>query len=120
VVVIMMGYTLKVYNLGFAEAEADCNASRAKLVRAVDAEKSKREAAVLDFERKLMELKPIKESVVTNTIREIEKPVYSECILPKTGSELIIVNVKELNAIRGEGKTDQSVLERLKARIKRD
>lgn len=51
----------------------------------------------------IIENNKVQEKIVERTYKEIEKPVYKECILPKSGVDLRNEQIRELNkSIRGE------------------
>lgn len=51
----------------------------------------------------IIENNKVQERIVERTYKEIEKPVYKECILPKSGVDLRNEQIRELNkSIRGE------------------
>jgi hypothetical protein len=51
----------------------------------------------------IIENNKVQERIVERTYKEIEKPIYKECILPKSGVDLRNEQIRELNkSIRGE------------------
>jgi hypothetical protein len=114
--ILYCGY--QVYSWGYNDAEAKCEQSRQVLRDALSKEQDRREKTVSDYEKKLLESRPIKETIFRETVREVEKPVYRDCKVPTTGTELLKSNAEKLNELRKEGEVDPSAWKKLREKFK--
>lgn len=93
---------------GFKYSAALESAAKAQLIidnqELLATEASRRHEISMEYEKKLQAAKE-KSRVVYRTIeKEIEKPVYKECVVPTTGVKILTDKAEELNRARVDKK----------------
>ena len=95
---------------GFKYSSALEESAKAKLVlekqEAINAEAERRHVVSLDYEKKIQEAKDKAKTIYKTLEREIEKPVYKECVIPPSGVTRLNENAKEFNETRSGKKID--------------
>ncbi len=98
---------------GFKYSSALEESAKAKLVlekqEAINAEAERRHAVSLEYEKKLQEAKDKAKTIYKTLEREIEKPIYKECVIPPSGVTRLNDSAKEFNEIRSGKKIDDKV-----------
>lgn len=89
---------------GIRYNEADHVREQANLVlqaqKDLQAEIDKRHQLALEYEKKLQDLAGKVRTIVKTVEKEVEKPIYKECVLPVTGVSAINNAAKTLNETR--------------------
>lgn len=89
---------------GIRYNEADHVREQANLVlqaqKDLQAEIDKRHQLALEYEKKLQDLAGKVRTIVKTVEKEVEKPIYKECVLPVTGVSAINSAAKTLNETR--------------------
>lgn len=89
---------------GIRYNEADHVREQANLVlqaqKDLQAEIDKRHQLALEYEKKLQDLAGKVRTIVKTVEKEVEKPIYKECVLPATGVSTINNAAKTLNETR--------------------
>lgn len=120
VVFLFLFCVWRVYSWGYDNAEAECERGRAELVNIIQQEKARRDQVVGDYEKKLLEAKPVKETIYRDVIREVEKPIYKECKIPDTGTVVLQHSSEKLNLLRKEQDSNPSAWKTLREKFKNE
>ena len=95
---------------GFKYSSALEESAKAKIAlekqEAINAEAERRHAISLDYEKKLQEARDKTKTIYKTLEREIEKPIYKECVIPQSGVTRLNESAKEFNEIRSGKKID--------------
>lgn len=95
---------------GFKYSSALEESAKAKLVlekqEAINAEAERRHAVSLEYEKKIQDAKEKAKTIYKTLEREIEKPVYKECVIPASGVTRLNDSAKEFNENRSGKKID--------------
>lgn len=110
--IIAVALLVASFYAGFKYSSALEEAEKARLVierqEAVNAEIKRLHEVSLDYEKKIQEARD-KAKVVYKTLeREIEKPVYKECVIPATGTANLNDSAKTFNEKRASEKLNDS------------
>lgn len=109
---------------GFKYSSALEAASKAQLIidnqELLATEAARRHQISLEYEKKIQDAKD-KARVVYRTIeKEVEKPVYKECIVPTTGVKILNEKAESLNVSRADKKLNEKASSLNSKRIQND
>lgn len=91
--VLVGGLLTKTYYSGYTAGKEACELKHQKeyeklkedYEKQLDAERKKNEDLATKLDNKLVEVKTITKVITRNVLKEIEKPVYHDCIVPDSG-----------------------------------
>ena len=90
---------------GYKYSSALCEKERAELIieseQKLKANVDNAQKVSSEFEQKLKSQKATVRIITKTVEKEVDKPVYQECVVPKTGIDVINAQVEALNSTRG-------------------
>lgn len=111
-VVLVGGLLTKTYYSGYTAGKEACELKHQKdyeklkedYEKQLDAERKKNEDLATKLDEKLVEVKTITKVITRNVLKEIEKPVYHDCIVPDSGLRIRNQTAAKYNSARtGKG-----------------
>lgn len=92
------------FGAGYRYSDAQHEKEKAELIiqaqKELQAEIDKKHQLALEYEKKLQDLAGKVRTIVKTVEKEVEKPIYKECVLPVTGVSAINSAAKLLNETR--------------------